>query len=106
MASERDTDIVYEDKTHDGSNGVDSVDFKDEKPNKFDNKLETEAFEAEVPPYTPYAADEEGRGGIINNLETAEDIVTAIIHVEDDPTLNPWTFRMFFIGENKSCSST
>jgi hypothetical protein len=36
--------------------------------------------------------------GDIKNLETAEDIVTTVIHVDDDPTLNPWTFRMFFIG--------
>lgn len=33
-------------------------------------------------------------------LETAEEIVTHVIHVDDDPTLNPWTFRMFFIGEH------
>lgn len=32
-------------------------------------------------------------------LATAEEIVTHVIHVDDDPTLNPWTFRMFFIGE-------
>ena len=32
-------------------------------------------------------------------LETAEEIVTHVIHVDDDPTLNPWTFRMFFIGK-------
>ncbi|CAI7582511.1 unnamed protein product [Penicillium discolor] len=31
-------------------------------------------------------------------LTTAEEIVTHVIHVDDDPTLNPWTFRMFFIG--------
>ncbi|KAJ5186100.1 Oligopeptide transporter OPT superfamily [Penicillium cf. griseofulvum] len=31
-------------------------------------------------------------------LQTAEEIVTHVIHVDDDPTLNPWTFRMFFIG--------
>ncbi|CAI7569295.1 unnamed protein product [Penicillium viridicatum] len=31
-------------------------------------------------------------------LATAEEIVTHVIHVDDDPTLNPWTFRMFFIG--------
>lgn len=32
-------------------------------------------------------------------LTTAEEIVTHVINVDDDPTLNPWTFRMFFIGE-------
>lgn len=31
-------------------------------------------------------------------VSTAEEIVTKVIHVEDDPTLNPWTFRMFFLG--------
>lgn len=29
---------------------------------------------------------------------TAEDLVTRVINVEDDPTLNPWTFRTFFLG--------
>jgi hypothetical protein len=32
-------------------------------------------------------------------LEIAEEIITHVIHVDDDPTLSPWTFRMFFIGE-------
>ena len=36
-------------------------------------------------------------------LATAEEIVTHVIHVDDDPTLNPWTFRMFFIGEPVNC---
>ena len=31
-------------------------------------------------------------------VATAEDLVTQVIHVEDDPSLNPWTFRMFFLG--------
>jgi hypothetical protein len=30
-------------------------------------------------------------------VETAEDIVNQVLTVEDDPTLNPWTFRMFFL---------
>jgi hypothetical protein len=30
--------------------------------------------------------------------ETAEDLITGVIHAEDDPTLNPWTFRMWFLG--------
>jgi hypothetical protein len=37
--------------------------------------------------------------GEIGALETAEDIVTQVIHTDDDPTINPWTFRMFFIGK-------
>jgi hypothetical protein len=29
---------------------------------------------------------------------TARDLVTEILLVEDDPTQNPWTFRMWFLG--------
>lgn len=28
----------------------------------------------------------------------AKELVTHVLHVDDDPTLNPWTFRAFFIG--------
>lgn len=31
-------------------------------------------------------------------LENERDIATHVISIEDDPTLNPWTFRAFFIG--------
>ena len=31
-------------------------------------------------------------------LRNERDIVTHIISVHDDPSLNPWTFRAFFIG--------
>jgi hypothetical protein len=52
----------------------------------------------EIPP--PYFHDIEAPigEGEIGALETAEDIVTTVIHVDDDPTINPWTFRMFFIA--------
>jgi hypothetical protein len=43
--------------------------------------------------------------GDIKELSTAEDIVTTVIHVDDDPTLNPWTFRMFFIGSSPGIST-
>jgi hypothetical protein len=33
--------------------------------------------------------------------ETAEDLITEVIHVRDDPTLNPWTFRVWFLGEHE-----
>ncbi len=29
---------------------------------------------------------------------TAKDLVTEILLVEDDPSLNPWTFRTWFVG--------
>lgn len=28
-----------------------------------------------------------------------EEVALKALHVDDDPTLNPWTFRMFFLGE-------
>ena len=31
-------------------------------------------------------------------LRNERDIVTHVISVHDDPSLNPWTFRSFFIG--------
>lgn len=31
---------------------------------------------------------------------TAEDLVTRVINVEDDPNMNPWTFRTFFLGRS------
>jgi hypothetical protein len=31
-------------------------------------------------------------------LRDARDLVTEILLVEDDPSLNPWTFRMWFLG--------
>lgn len=31
-------------------------------------------------------------------LDDARDITTHVITVEDDPSLNPWTFRAFFLG--------
>ena len=34
-------------------------------------------------------------------VDTAEGLVTRVIDVEDDPTLNPWTFRTFFLGTSK-----
>jgi hypothetical protein len=49
--------------------------------------------EYSVPPYT----DEEGKAENVV-VSNEEDLVTRVIHVEDDPTLNPWTFRMFFLG--------
>ena len=49
-----------------------------------------------LPTYDVELADHFGEADVVN---TAEDIVTHVLHVEDDPSLNPWTFRMFFIGK-------
>lgn len=31
-------------------------------------------------------------------VSSADDLVTHVIQVEDDPSINPWTFRMLFLG--------
>ncbi|KAG2134261.1 OPT oligopeptide transporter protein-domain-containing protein [Suillus cothurnatus] len=51
----------------------------------FDGKGDVETATIEV-------ASEEGV------LSTERDIATHVISVDDDPSLNPWTFRAFFIG--------
>lgn len=50
-------------------------------------------------PDGPGSIDPESLEGETGPLETAEDIVTHVIAVDDDPSLSPWTFRMFFVGE-------
>ena len=63
------------------------------------SKEHTSKDEAGLPTYQYHDTEAAIGEGEIGTLETAEDIVTTVIHVDDDPTLNPWTFRMFFIGE-------
>jgi hypothetical protein len=31
-------------------------------------------------------------------IKSPRDLVTEVLSLEDDPTQNPWTFRMWFIG--------
>ncbi|SJX64286.1 related to OPT1-High-affinity glutathione transporter [Sporisorium reilianum f. sp. reilianum] len=40
-------------------------------------------------------APEADEGHVVHN---AADIVTQVLTLEDDPTLSPWTFRMWFLG--------
>lgn len=68
-----------------------------EKHNDFGKEKETEVHELPIQP--AYSDPEDLSFGKIGVLENAEDIVTHVIHVDDDPTLSPWTFRMFFIGK-------
>ena len=57
-------------------------------------KVDAIVADAELPQY-------EGEDKIHDegHVSTAEDLVTQVIHVDDDPSLNPWTFRMFFLGK-------
>jgi hypothetical protein len=42
--------------------------------------------------------DEDGEEHFTAPAETATDLITEVIHVTDDPTLNSWTFRTWFLG--------
>ncbi|KAF2665474.1 OPT superfamily oligopeptide transporter [Microthyrium microscopicum] len=46
----------------------------------------------------PVILDEDGEEQYNAPAETAKDLITEVIHVTDDPTLNPWTFRTWFLG--------
>lgn len=45
-----------------------------------------------------FDAAKEDHFGEADVLRTAKDVLTHIVHMDDDPTLSPWTFRAFFIG--------
>jgi hypothetical protein len=78
----------------------------DEKSKMDDEKNATSKGPHEIQvPYNveddpaPFYTDEEGKLSGDGAVETNEDLVTRVIHVEDDPSLNPWTFRVFFLGK-------
>jgi hypothetical protein len=41
---------------------------------------------------------DEKEGNMNEVVSSADDLVTQIIKVDDDPSVNPWTFRMLFLG--------
>jgi hypothetical protein len=49
-------------------------------------------------PEAPVYVDEDGPERYNAPPETAKDLVTEVLQVEDDPSLNPWTFRTWFLG--------
>jgi hypothetical protein len=60
-------------------------------------------------PGITYVADElpifdaakEDHFGEVAVLTDAKDVLTHVIHVDDDPSLSPWTFRAFFLGTSE-----
>jgi hypothetical protein len=50
------------------------------------------------PSETPAYYDDNGEEHYNVPAETAKDLVTEVIHAQDDPSLNPWTFRTWFLG--------
>jgi hypothetical protein len=58
--------------------------------------LQDEELFSPSEPATYY--DDNGEEHYNAPAETAKDLVTEVIHAYDDPTLNPWTFRTWFLG--------
>lgn len=55
-----------------------------------------DAHDEDHPPQYEDAGD--GFAKVTAPVETAKDLVTQVLHVDDDPTLSPYTFRVFFLG--------
>jgi hypothetical protein len=67
------------------------------------NAIEREDTNLTLPSYKrgeslPVYVDEDGSEVYNTPVSTAKDLVTEVIHARDDPTLNPWTFRVWFLG--------
>lgn len=61
------------------------------------NEKQEDSKTSEKNPYSN--ADVESTSGSDTTvLQNERDIVTHVISVDDDPSLNPWTFRSFFLG--------
>ncbi|KAH8884906.1 OPT superfamily oligopeptide transporter [Thozetella sp. PMI_491] len=45
-----------------------------------------------------YDARKEDHFGEAHVVSDAKELITHVLHVDDDPTLSPWTFRAFFLG--------
>ena|ERR1700753_3009822 len=64
------------------------------------NTLETTDVEkSAIPATSEIVYDDDGEEHYNRPAKTAKDLVTEVIHVRDDPTLNAWTFRVWFLGK-------
>ncbi|KAF4614385.1 hypothetical protein G7Y89_g15352 [Cudoniella acicularis] len=52
-------------------------------------------YVVESPIFDASKEDHFGEEAVISD---AKDVLTHVIHVDDDPSLSPWTFRAFFLG--------
>lgn len=70
-----------------------------EKPTYTVDEVDLKGFDGELASKHVYESDDiERRRGNVPDA-SMETIALRALHVDDDPTLNPWTFRMFFIGK-------
>jgi hypothetical protein len=51
-----------------------------------------------------YDVRKENHFGEATVIDNAKDLVTHVLHVDDDPSQSPWTFRAMFIGKSSAAS--
>ena len=93
-------DVELQDSPSSHSSSQKGGDFEKGDPDKKDGTTfgihSAPALEDELPDYGE-AGD--GFAKVSEPVTSARDLVTQVIHVDDDPTLSPYTFRTFFLGE-------
>ncbi|MCJ1393609.1 hypothetical protein MMC18_006484 [Xylographa bjoerkii] len=77
-----------EHSTDNGSNGIYKSDYPSEK-------VDVEIVGTGAPAYDVEADNHFGDADVLTN---AKDFVTHVLHVDDDQSLSPWTFRTYFLG--------
>lgn len=96
---ERDIELQHGTRKDDGapgnSKGTSGFEFGDTDV-KEGATYEVNPVRDESPP--DYDAGD-GFHKVTEPVESAKDLVTQVLHVEDDPSLNPYTFRVFFLGK-------
>jgi hypothetical protein len=67
---------------------------------RFDEKSAAHSRDEELFDHSerPTYLDDDGEEHYRVPPATAKDLATEVIHARDDPTLNPWTFRTWFLG--------
>jgi hypothetical protein len=68
----------------------------DNDPENTDAKPPDLIYVSESPQFDASKEDHFGQANVISD---AKDLLTHVIHVDDDPSLSPWTFRAFFLGK-------
>lgn len=79
------------------------IELTDTKGHSTSHDIEKEPATPEVtsiqshgsPAFDASKEDHFGQGDVLHD---AKDILTHVIHVDDDKDLSPWTFRAFFLG--------
>ena len=96
--TEKEQDVELQEGIGDGAPGDSKGTYQVRDPDvKEGVTIETNPQrEDDYPPEYEDAGD--GFHKVTAPVSTAKDLVTQVLHVDDDPTLSPYTFRVFFLG--------